>query len=96
MDISESCRDREIWADFGQSRPDVVDVFGLCVKRVVVNIFVVDTVFFTTSDPNFLSIVSITQCLSRSLSYHLEPLLHWRSTFQIFFGSLDIPIHWLL
>ena len=54
MDVSETCRNGEVRADFGQSGPDVVDIFGLCVERVIVNVLVVDAIFFTTSDADFL------------------------------------------
>lgn len=54
MNISEACSNREVRADFGQSGPDVVDIFGLGVQRVVVDILVVDAIFLTTSNADFL------------------------------------------
>ena len=96
MDISEARRDREIRTDFGQGGPDVVDVFRLGVEGVVVDIFVVDAIFFTTSDADFLYVVSISTYSSIAFRYHLEPLLHWSSTFKIFLGRLNVPVHWLL
>ena len=54
MHVSESRGDREVGADWGQSLIDGINVFGLRVQGVVVYIFVVDTVFFTTSDTDFL------------------------------------------
>jgi hypothetical protein len=59
MNVAEACRDGEVRADFGQSGPDVVDVFGLRVERIVVNIFIIDPVLLTTSDANFLRIFSM-------------------------------------
>jgi hypothetical protein len=54
VDVSETGGDREIRADGRQTVVDVEDVLWLGVKRVVVNILVVDTIFLTTSDTNFL------------------------------------------
>lgn len=59
MHISEGRSDREIRTNFRQSGPDVVNVFRLGVEGVVVDIFVVDTIFFTSSDADFLCVVSI-------------------------------------
>jgi hypothetical protein len=95
MNVSEAGSNRKVRANFGESGPDVVDIFGLCVKRVVVNIFVVDTILFTTSDANFLAMISIFVSRPKDISHHLKPLLHWSSTFQILLRSLDIPVYWL-
>jgi hypothetical protein len=54
MDVSEACGDREVRANLRQRGPDVIDVFGLCVEGVVVDVFVVDAVLLTASDSNFL------------------------------------------
>lgn len=54
MDITEAGSDGEVWRDLLQSGVDHVNVLGLSVQGVVVNVLVVDTIFFTTSDADFL------------------------------------------
>ena len=54
VDVSESGSNGEIWGDRNESSIDVVNVFWLSVEGVVVDIFVVDTIFFTASNANFL------------------------------------------
>jgi hypothetical protein len=54
MDIAEASSDAEIGGDLDKGRPDVVDVFGLGIERVVVNILVVHTIFLTAGDADFL------------------------------------------
>jgi hypothetical protein len=55
VDVTEASSDAEIRGDLGQGGPDVVNVFWLGIERVVVDVFIVNTVFFATSDANFLS-----------------------------------------
>lgn len=54
VDITETSGNREVGADGGEGVVDGEDVLGLSVERVVVNGLVVDTVFLTTSDTDFL------------------------------------------
>lgn len=54
MNVTETSGDGKIGADFGEGVIDIPDIFRLGVKGVVINIFVVDTVLFTTSDADFL------------------------------------------
>jgi len=54
VDVAEAGGDGEVGADLGERVVNVPDIFGLGVERVVVNVFVVDTVLFTTSDTDFL------------------------------------------
>lgn len=61
VNIAEASSDAEIWGDFDQCGVDVVNIFGLGVKGIIVNIFIVNTIFLTASDSNFLfDILSIT------------------------------------
>lgn len=59
VDVTETSGNGEVRADGSQSVVDGQDVFGLGVERVVVDVFVVDTVFLTTSDTDFLFIISL-------------------------------------
>ena len=52
--VAETSGDREIGANWLQSLVDLVDDFRLSVERVVVDVFVVYTIFFTTGDPDLL------------------------------------------
>ena len=52
--VAEGGRDREVGADLAERRVDVVDVLGLGVEGVVVDVFVVDAVFFAACDADFL------------------------------------------
>ena len=54
MYVAKAGGDREVWADSRERVVDVVDIFWLGVKRVVVNVLVVDTIFLTTGDADFL------------------------------------------
>ena len=54
VDITETSGNGEVGADGGELVVDGEDVLGLSVERVVVNGLVVDTVFLTTSDTDFL------------------------------------------
>lgn len=53
--ITEACGNGEIRRDLLQGGVDLVNILGLGIERVVVDILVVDTIFFTTSDANFLN-----------------------------------------
>lgn len=53
--VAEAGGNGEVWADRGEGVVDGEDVFGLGVEGVVVDVFVVDAVFFTTSDADFLN-----------------------------------------
>lgn len=94
MDVTEAGSDAEVGRDLGEGGPNVVDVFRLCVERVVIDVLVVDAVLFTTSDANFLSNRINPGIVGRGYgrTYHLEPLLHWCSTLQVFGCGLNIPI----
>jgi hypothetical protein len=94
MDVTEASSDAEVGRNLGEGSPNVVDVFRLGVERVVVDIFVVDTVLFATSDANFLSNRINPGLVGRGYgrTYHLEPLLHWCSTLQVFGCGLNVPI----
>ena len=59
MDVSETSCDREVRGDLLEGSVDLVDVFRLSIQRVVVHIFIVDTVLLSTSDADFLLAVSI-------------------------------------
>jgi hypothetical protein len=54
MDVSETSSNGEIRRDGGESLVNSKDILWLSVKRVIVNIFIVDTIFFTASDTNLL------------------------------------------
>ena len=58
VDVTETSGDGEIRADLGQGAVDVPDILWLGVQGIVVHTLVVDTVFLTTSDTNFLPAVS--------------------------------------
>ena len=55
MNVTETSGDGEVWGDRGESLVDGQDVLGLSVKRVVVNILVVNTILLTTSDTDLLN-----------------------------------------
>lgn len=54
MDVAKASRNREIGADLRQGLVNVVNVLGLGVERIVVNLLVVDTVFFAPGNSDFL------------------------------------------
>ena len=54
MDISESRGDRKVGRNRGKSFVNLVDIFGLSVKGVVVDTSVVNTVLLTSGDTDFL------------------------------------------
>ena len=55
VNITKTSGDAEVGRDLREGGPDVVDIFGLGIERIVVDILVIDTVFFAASDTNFLS-----------------------------------------
>jgi hypothetical protein len=55
VNITKTGGDAEVGRDLREGGPDVVDIFWLGIERIVVDILVIDTVFFATSDTNFLS-----------------------------------------
>lgn len=55
VDVTEAGSDGEVWGDGGQGLVDLVDVFWLGVESGVVHRLVVDTIFLTASNSNFLS-----------------------------------------
>ena len=58
VNVSETSGDGEVWGDWLEGLVDGKDILGLSVERVVVDILVVNTIFLTTSDTDFLSQVS--------------------------------------
>ena len=54
MNVAKTCGNGKIWTNIGQGIINIPYVFWLSVKRVVVDVFVVYTVFLSTSDANFL------------------------------------------
>lgn len=54
VDISETSGNGEVWGDWGEGLVDGKNILWLGVERVVINILVVDTILFTTSDTDFL------------------------------------------
>lgn len=55
VDVAEARSDREVRADLLEGSVDLVNILGLRVEGVVVDVFVVDAILFTTSNSNFLS-----------------------------------------
>ena len=80
MDVAETSSNGEVGGDGSEGLLDVENILGLSVQRSVVNIFVVDTIFLTTSDTNL----------------HLEPLLHGSGTLKVLGSCLDVPLNRLL
>lgn len=56
VDVAKCRRNGEVRGDGRKCGIDFVDVFGLRVQRAVVDISVVNTVFLTTGNTNFLYI----------------------------------------
>ena len=54
VDVAKGGGDGEVGRDLGQGRVDVVDVLGLGVERVVVDVLVVDPVLFAAGDADLL------------------------------------------
>ena len=59
VDVAKASGNGEVWADRRQGVVNRQDVLRLGVERVVVNILVVDTVFLTSGDANFLSLCQL-------------------------------------
>lgn len=74
VDISKSCRNAEEGGNLAQRLVNVVNVLWLGVETVVVNVFVVDAVLFTTRDTNL----------------HLEPLLHGSSALEVLLRGSNV------
>lgn len=66
VNITETSGNGEVWADSGERLVDGENVVGLSVQRVVVDGLVVDTVFLTTSDTDFLFTFSISVPMFKS------------------------------
>ena len=66
VDVAEAGGDGEVGARLGERGPDVVDVFGLGVERVVVDVLVVDAVFLAAGNADFLSICQIMVLLGEA------------------------------
>lgn len=71
VNVSETRSNGEVGRDLLQGSVDLVDILGLSVERVVINILIVDTVLFTTSDTNFLDFVSRVFSSNLIFTYHL-------------------------
>ena len=54
MNVTETSGDREVWGDWLESLVDGKNILRLCIKGVVVNILVVDTILLPTSNADFL------------------------------------------
>lgn len=54
VDVAKAGSNAEVRADGGKCLVDLVDVLGLSVQAVVVDVLVVDTIFLTTRDADFL------------------------------------------
>ena len=55
VNISECSSNGEVRRDGGESSVDIIDVLGLSVKSGIVDTSVVNTIFLTTSNTDFLS-----------------------------------------
>lgn len=98
VDVTEAGGDGEVRRDGRESLVDLVDVFGLGVEGVVVDVLVVDTVFLTTGDTDFLVSRSavVLAVVEQDATYHLEPLLHGGSALEVLGGGLDVEVDLLL
>jgi hypothetical protein len=67
VDVAETSSNAEVRADLVEAVVNLVDILGLSVERVVVNILVVDTILLATGDTDL----------------HLEPLLHGSGALQV-------------
>ena len=97
VDIAKGGSDGEVGADGSKSGIHVVDIFGLGVERGVVDVLIVDTVFLTTSDTDFLSQVvnigfSLLFVYCNLGLYHLEPLAHLCSTLKVLGSLMDVVV----
>jgi hypothetical protein len=80
VDISESCGNTEVGRDLAQGLVNLPDILGLSVQGVIVNIFIVDTVFFSTGYADL----------------HLKPLLPGGGAFEVLGRRLDVEFDILL
>lgn len=71
VDVAKAGGDGEERRDSGQLLVDVVDVLGLSVEGVVVDVLIVDTILLSSGDTDL----------------HLNHLLHWRSAFEVLLGG---------
>ena len=62
MNIAETSGNGEVWTNLGQGIINIPYVFWLSVERVVVDVFVVYTIFLTTSNSNFLFCIQPDAC----------------------------------
>lgn len=65
VNVTEASGNREVRADAGKGIVDGEDVLGLSVQRVVVDALVVDAVFLTTGDTDFLRELASCQFIPR-------------------------------
>lgn len=97
VDVTEAGRDGEVRTDGGEGLVDVVDIFGLGIQRVIVDVFVIDAILLSSGNSDFLSLlVSIVADSCPCLSYHFKPLLHWRRTLQVLRRCFDVEIYFFL
>ena len=80
VDVAEAGSDGEVGRDLAEILDDVLDILGLGVEGVVINVLVVDTILLATSDTNL----------------HLEPLLHGSGALKVLGSGLDVPLDGLL
>lgn len=93
VNVTEAGSDGEVGGDGGEGGVNLPDILGLGVERVVVNIFVVDTVLLTTGDACCAEHVSRMKGgekesvarwgASSRTDLHLEPLLHGGNTLEV-------------
>lgn len=57
VDVSEAGGYREVWRDRRQCLVDVEDILRLGIKRVVVDILIVNTILFAASDTDLLKFI---------------------------------------
>lgn len=66
VDVTKTSSDGEVWGDWRKSLVDGKDIFRLSVERVIVDVLVVDTILFATSDTNLLYGL-LKSCAERSI-----------------------------
>ena len=74
VDVTESSSNGEVWSNWVQSFVNLEDGFSRSVQSIFFNVFVVDTIFFTTSDTNF----------------HFQPLVHFSHSLEVFGTSGNV------
>lgn len=65
VDVTKSSSNGEVRRDWREGLVDSQDILGLSVKRVVINILIVDTILFTASNTDLLCI----KCQENYYSY---------------------------